>query len=67
MYKLGIRSILDDIIEIKRRLQGNFPIDNPTSNLQIANKRYVDNADTSPVFYEQEAVGYEGEIVQWQT
>ena len=66
MYKLGIKYILDDMMEIRRRLFEGLRVKSPTDSGDVANKDYVDNADTSPVFYEQEMVGYEGAIVQWQ-
>ena len=66
MYKLE-GSILDIIEEIKRRLYADFKVQEPESNYEVANKLYVDNADTSVVTYEDWVVSWEGEIVQWQT
>ena len=66
MYELK-GSILDIIEEIKKGLYANLLVQEPKSDYEVSNKLYVDDADESPVFYEDRAVSWEGEVVQWQT
>ena len=61
--RLKDMSFIDLLAEIRRRLYTNTTFQTPTTDYQAANKKYVDDGDTSPLVYEGYVLTYNGEVL----